>query len=231
MFYRGFLGIVVAPSNSGKTTYILDEIRYAPPSQSRVWFFTFDEEEDDDASSHASSVRTPRNDTFQRKGSQERIRRRQRHGITTDDGLKMVPEILAADPQAIVIELGGHDYNADKKTRAATRKNLVQLIESFTTRDIKVVLIEIPRGFVYDPYDGLERELAATYDLQMIDDSLIRGLIFNSPILPPGSWRDSSKRYSEDGLHPNELGNEYFAARVSRALLKVYGPSVLRNQE
>ena len=61
MFYRGFLGIVVAPSNSGKTTYVLDEIKYAPPPQHRIWFYTFDEEEEEEAppspaSSGASSV-------------------------------------------------------------------------------------------------------------------------------------------------------------------------------
>ncbi len=43
-------------------------------------------------------------------------------GIKTDDGIKMLPDIIEADPQLVVIELGGHDYNADKKTRAETKK-------------------------------------------------------------------------------------------------------------
>lgn len=149
------------------------------------------------------------------------------NGITTDDGIEMIPEILAVDPQAIVIELGGHDYNADNKTRQATRANLVKLIEAFHNHKVEVILVEIPRGFISDPYDGLERELAAEYDLQLVDDTVIRSFIFNSPLLPPGIWLDPSRRYSKDGLHPNQLGNEYFARVVCRSLESVFGKSIL----
>lgn len=151
------------------------------------------------------------------------------NGITTDDGIDMLPEVLAAAPQAVILELGGHDYNADKKTRAATKKNLVHLIETFRDNNIIVILVEIPRGFVWDPYDGLERELAQKYDLQLIDDSLVRSFIFNSPIMPPGSWLSESKHYSKDGLHPNDLGNQHFADVVAQALQKVFGDQVLKN--
>jgi len=152
------------------------------------------------------------------------------NGITTDDGIEMIPEILAVNPQAIVIELGGHDYNGDNKTRQATRANLVKLIETFRNQKVEVLLVEIPRGFISDPYDGLERELAAEYDLQLVDDTVIRSFIFNSPLLPPGIWLDPSRRYSKDGLHPNQLGNEHFARVVGRALESVFGKSILRNE-
>lgn len=150
------------------------------------------------------------------------------NGINTDDGIKMIPEILATNPQLVVIELGGHDYNGDKKSRSATNANLDLLIYSFLKEDIGVVLVEIPRGFVSDPYDGLERELCAKHDLQMVDDSLIRSFVFNSPILPPGIWLDPAKRYSDDGLHPNKLGNQRFAEAVAKSLVAVFGENVLR---
>lgn len=150
------------------------------------------------------------------------------NGITTDDGIAMIPEILAADPQLVVLELGGHDYNADKKSRAATKANLTKLIDAFLDKDVAVVLVEIPRGFVSDPYDGLERELAAEYDLQLIDDSLIRSFIFNSPILPPGMWLSPERRYSADGLHPNKLGNKHFARVVCESLRKLFGDSIVK---
>ena len=149
------------------------------------------------------------------------------NGIPTDDGIEMIPEILAVNPQAIVIELGGHDYNGDHKTRQDTRANLVKLIEAFRKQGVEVILVEIPRGFVSDPYDGLEREVAAEYDLQLVDDSVIRSFIFNSPILPPGMWLGASRRYSEDGLHPNQLRNEHFARVICRSLEKVFGESIL----
>ena len=152
-------------------------------------------------------------------------------GITTDDGIELIPQILAADPQAVVIELGGHDYNGAKKSRAATRENLRTLITAFRDQGIVVVLVEIPRGFVCDPYDGLERELSGQYDLQLIDDSIIRSFIFYSPVMPPGMWLDASSHLSDDGLHPNELGNIRFAIVVGRSLQKIYGDSVLRRAE
>ena len=149
------------------------------------------------------------------------------NGITTDDGIEMIPEILAANPQLIVIELGGHDYNGDQKTRAATKSNLIKLIDAFAEQEIAVILVEIPRGFISDPYDGLERELAAKHDLQLIDDSLIRSFVFNSPTMPPGIWLDSKHRYSDDGLHPNELGNKHFARVVRESLVEIFGDSIV----
>jgi lysophospholipase L1-like esterase len=149
------------------------------------------------------------------------------NGIKTDDGIKMIPDILAANPQLVVMELGGHDYNGDKKPRSATRSNLAKLIETFLDQDIAVILVEIPRGFISDPYDGLERELAEEYDLQLIDDSVIRSFVFNGPMIPPGMWLDPSRRYSDDGLHPNTLGNEHFARVVSQSLVEVLGDSIL----
>lgn len=149
-------------------------------------------------------------------------------GIKTDDGIKMLPRILATNPQVVVIELGGHDYNGDNKPRSATKANLAELVKAFQARDIAVVLVEIPRGFIWDPYDGLERELAAEYDLQLIDDSVIRNFVFNSPIIPPGMWLSPSHRYSDDGLHPNALGNKYFARVVSRSLATVFGDSIVK---
>ena len=150
------------------------------------------------------------------------------NGIKTDDGIEMLPEIFAVNPQAVVLELGGHDYNADKKPRAATRANLIRLIEAFREKKIVVILVEIPRGFISDPYDGVERELANKYDLQLIDDSVIRSFVLNSPIIPPGMWVDSSRHYSNDGLHPNDLGNEHFASVVANALKKVFGDKILK---
>ncbi|MEZ6102648.1 MAG: GDSL-type esterase/lipase family protein [Pirellulaceae bacterium] len=149
------------------------------------------------------------------------------NGIKTDHGIKMIPDILAANPQLVVIELGGHDYNADRKPRSATRSNLAKLIEAFLDQEIAVILVEIPRGFISDPYDGLERELAGQYDLQLIDDSVIRSFVFNGPMIPPGMWLDPSRRYSDDGLHPNTLGNQIFARVVCQSLVDVLGDAIL----
>jgi lysophospholipase L1-like esterase len=151
-----------------------------------------------------------------------------RDGFSTEDAIKnLLPEIEAIRPQTIVVELGGHDYK-DGRSRAETKANLIGIIERSRAVGAEVVLVEIPRGFVTDPYAGLERELSAEYDLQLVSDSAIRKFIFWGPYFPPGSWVSEDSRLSEDGLHPNERGNELFADYVEDALVKLYGPTILK---
>lgn len=141
-------------------------------------------------------------------------------GIETRDGVKLIPEIDRAHPQIVVIELGGHDYNKGKP-RAEAERNLRTLIEHFQGRQVAVVLVEIPRGFISDPYFGLERQLAREYDLELIPDTLIRRFIFWSPIAPPGIWCPRDWHLSSDGLHPNQAGNALFAKSVQTAIDRI----------
>jgi len=142
-------------------------------------------------------------------------------GITTGDALRKLPEIAAANPQVVVIELGGHDY-LHGETREATKRRLQQLIDAFREMGAEVVLVEIPRGFVFDPYSGLERELAGENDLELVSDGTIRQLVLWSPYAPPGMFVSAASRLSDDGLHPNGNGNRYMAERVQEALERIY---------
>jgi hypothetical protein len=90
-----------------------------------------------------------------------------------------------------------------------------------------VVLMEIPRGFLTDPYAGVERELARQYDLELISDSAIRQLVLFSPYAPPGMWINGN-HLSDDGLHPNSRGNEHLANRVARSLSRIFGQAIRR---
>jgi acyl-CoA thioesterase I len=84
-------------------------------------------------------------------------------GITARDALNHLPEVLAAHPQVVVIELGGHDFLRGYG-QAAVRDSLVQIIEASRNAGANVILFEIPPGFMIDPFSDLERELARTYD-------------------------------------------------------------------
>lgn len=138
-------------------------------------------------------------------------------GYDTAMALKLMPEILAQNPSVAVIELGGHDYNQNLG-RAHAEKNLRKMIRGFQDADVAVVLVEIPRGFIYDPYFGLERQLARELDLELIPDTLIRGFVFWSPIIPPGMMVSEKYHLSNDGLHPNKAGNLVFAKAVKHAI-------------
>jgi len=144
-----------------------------------------------------------------------------RPGVTARDMVQHLPEILAEQPQLVVIELGGHDFLRGYG-RTATRASLVQIIEACQEADAEVVLVEIPRGFITDPFSGLERELAREYDLELIPDSAIRMLVVRSPAIPIVG--DLAKPHlSDDGLHPNEAGAQMLAEVVYRALERMYG--------
>jgi len=134
-------------------------------------------------------------------------------GIETKDGLAKLSEIFRLRPSVVVIELGGHDYN-NGKTRKETFENLQKLILQLKSREIEVILVEVPRGIIYDPFRSIERELAHKHDLELISDSVIRTFIFLGPIAPPGFILPPSFRRSDDGLHPNRNGNQVFAQTV-----------------
>ena len=138
-------------------------------------------------------------------------------GIATKDGILRSYEIKQIRPQVVILELGGHDFNWGEQ-RANTWKNLEYLIDKFKEDDIDVILVEVPRGFVSDGYDGIERELARKYDLELVSDWTIRSFVLMSPICPPGSLLSKKWHRSNDGLHPNKRGNEVFAEAVLTAL-------------
>lgn len=141
-----------------------------------------------------------------------------RNGYTTQMAINdLLPKILDAKPQLVVMELGGHDYK-DGQPREQTKTRLRQIIQELTDADIEVVIVEIIHGLISDPYYGVERELAAEFDLQLIPDTIIRRFVYFSAIVPPGSWMDSSEHLSNDGLHPNKRGQVEFAKVVADAI-------------
>lgn len=145
-------------------------------------------------------------------------------GITTAEGLRLLPEVLALRPQAVVLELGGHDYLRGR-SRRETKERLESMIRAIRQSGAEVILWEIPRGFVSDPYWGLDRQLARAHDLELVHDGAIRQLVIFSPATPLGSW--TGRRLSYDGLHPDDAGNVFLAHRVAASLRRVYGDRIL----
>src|SRR5487761_1349758 len=146
-------------------------------------------------------------------------------GVTSSEALAKLPEMIAARPQAVVIEQGGHDFLKDATlmktaSRAAARRNLEQFIAAAKKANAEVILIEVPRGFISDPYAGLERQLAREHDLELLSYTTIRQLVHSSPAAPPGVWL-GGPYLSDDGLHPNARGNALLARRVLNSLARL----------
>lgn len=137
-------------------------------------------------------------------------------GISTVEALPKLEELKRLKPGIVVIELGGHDF-LKGKSRAEAKENLEQMIAVSRGLGAEVILFEIPRGFIYDPWWGLEREIAREQRVRLISDSVIRLFVLYSPFAPPGMWT-AGPYLSDDGLHPNKNGNVEMAKAVARAI-------------
>jgi lysophospholipase L1-like esterase len=147
------------------------------------------------------------------------------NGITTGEALRSLPALVKANPQVVVIELGGHDF-LKGYSRAATKENLEKIVDACQSIGAAVIVMEIPRGFITDPFGGLERGMARQRSLELIPDTAIRRLVLWSPSAPPGMWLKPESHLSDDGLHPNARGNRMLAEYVADALTRIYGPGV-----
>ena len=150
-------------------------------------------------------------------------------GISTDHAVLSIDKVRAVNPQAIVIEIGGHDF-MNGESRESVYDNIEQFIKVAEEIKAVVVLFEIPRGLVRDPFYGMERELARHRNIpvQLIHDGAIRSLVFFGPDAPPGRWLAKDQRLSYDGIHPTRLGNEMLANRVAEALERAFGSAILK---
>ena len=142
----------------------------------------------------------------------------------------LIPEVAAHNPQTVVIELGAHDF-LRFHSRAATKANLKAIIAACRRMGAEVVLMEISRAYMSDPFWGLEREIAREEDVELMPDTAMRILFLHSPSLPPGSWWGGPYLTDESGLHPNAAGNQVLAEHVTRALERLYGPAILKRDD
>jgi len=148
-------------------------------------------------------------------------------GLTARQALRLLPDLDKAEPQVVVVELGGNDY-LQGRTLAAVKADLETILAACERIGAQVVLMEIPRHYVWDFYWGLERELAREHDIELVPDTAIRRLLLASPTMPPGQWTHVPFLTQSDGLHPNQRGNRLLAEYVLAALGRMYGPAILQ---
>jgi acyl-CoA thioesterase I len=149
-------------------------------------------------------------------------------GISAKDTVEnYLPELTRLNPQVVVIELGGHDFLHDY-SRASTKARLKRIIDTVRRIGAEVVLVEMPRAFVSDPYWGLEREIARQEDVELVPDTAMRTIFLRSTAFPPGTWLGPPYLTDESGIHPNERGNEILAKYVAEALQRMYGRQIIR---
>ena len=150
-------------------------------------------------------------------------------GMSAAQGLGQMKRVLAEDPQVVVIELGGHEFLRGHG-RKATKRNLTGMIKECRVGGADVVLMEIPRGFIFDPYASLEREISYEQDVQLVPDTWLRQIVIFGPAAPPGRWIPGSQ-LSDDGIHSNRKGSQAIAKHVLAALKQMYGSQIVAPEQ
>ena len=147
-------------------------------------------------------------------------------GIASSQGLGQMDRVLSHNPQLVIIEIGGHDF-LQGRSRAETRLNLTAMIQSCKQHDCDVILMEIPHGFIFDPFASVERQIAYEQDVQLISDTWLRQIVLQSPIAPPEIWMSDESHLSGDGIHSNARGSQKIARDVASVLRKMYGEAIV----
>jgi acyl-CoA thioesterase-1 len=150
-----------------------------------------------------------------RRGYGNRVVNLGRNGDTTHDGLRRLPEALAARPAIVVLEFGANDMLRGLPLTAA-QANLGRMIGELRAAGSQVILA----GFALPPalspgyipkFNGMYPELAARHGVTLIP-SFLEGVAGNPAMMQP------------DYLHPNAAG----ARRVAEIVLKTIEPLLRR---
>ncbi len=126
-------------------------------------------------------------------------------GDTTGDGLKRIDEVIKAEPEIIILALGGNDFIQRKKLDEveANLRVLVTKIQEVNADILMIGVIAPPtRGFDYslDSRKVFER-VAEDFDLTLMP-SYFKGILLDS-------------RYMQsDGIHPKPAGHVKIADNV-----------------
>ncbi|NCP67781.1 arylesterase [Candidatus Peregrinibacteria bacterium] len=121
-------------------------------------------------------------------------------GITGDksvDGLNRLEAVLAAEPEIVVLALGGNDF-LQGTTLNEVQSNLETIIETLQAQNVEVLLV----GIVAPPLKGLGytrqvksmyESLAETYELKFMPN-ILKGLVLDQRYMMP------------DNVHPKPAG-------------------------
>lgn len=125
-------------------------------------------------------------------------------GDTTADGLaRFETDVLAHDPDIVLIELGGNDHLRQVPIDT-TFANLEKLITTAEEHGAIVILLGIRGGLFGDTFEEQFEELATTCGCAYVPDIL------------DGIFGDA--RFMADAIHPNDRGHEKIADKVAPIL-------------
>lgn len=137
------------------------------------------------------------------------IRNFGKSGDTTESAESRVPEVLKANPDVVIVLLGGND-TLRRVPPETTEANLDGMLATFRDSGARIVLLGVIGGLPFkDPYPQMYETLAEKYDAVYVSN-VLSGLI-------------TKPEFMSDSIHPNEAGYGRIAERVLPALEEACG--------
>ncbi len=136
-------------------------------------------------------------------------------GDTTAGGLSRLGWAVQGQPDLVIVALGGND-GLRGIDPAETRRNMVAIIESLTSRDIPVLVA----GMLAPP--NLGNEYAAQFNPLFADVAAAADVAFY-PFLLDGVAAEPSLNQA-DGIHPNAEGAAVIARRMAGPVAELLRP-------
>jgi acyl-CoA thioesterase-1 len=124
-------------------------------------------------------------------------------GDTTADALQRLDQVVAQDPQVVIVLFGGNDYLQQIPT-AETFANLNQIITTIHDAGAVVILLGVRGGLLRDGYKGEYTDLAQSLGTAHVPD-VLDGLIGSPDLM-------------SDPIHPNDAGYQIIADKVEPVL-------------
>ncbi|MCB9812217.1 arylesterase [Candidatus Nomurabacteria bacterium] len=120
-------------------------------------------------------------------------------GDTTADGLARIEELLAADPQVVILLLGGNDALKQVPVEDIFA-NLTRIITRIQAVGAAVILVGEPGGLYGNRFEKEYERLARTYRTFYVPN-ILSGLIGRA-------------EYMSDYIHPNDAGYQKATERI-----------------
>ncbi|OHB25665.1 MAG: hypothetical protein A2542_03630 [Parcubacteria group bacterium RIFOXYD2_FULL_52_8] len=120
-------------------------------------------------------------------------------GDTTATALARVGEVLAHDPDIVLVLLGGNDY-LRRVPQETTFANLQQIVATLQAKGALVVVLGVRGGLLHDSREAKFAQLAKEMQAAYVPN-VMAGLFGN-------------ERYMSDAIHPNDLGYQAIADKV-----------------
>ena len=136
-------------------------------------------------------------------------------GDRTADALKRLEAVLQAEPEIVVLALGGNDF-LKSTSLLKVEENLKSIIEPLIAQDIEVVLIGVVappfKGFAYTRnVKAMYERVANEYNLAFLPN-ILKGLILDQRYMQP------------DNVHPTPAGYGLIADSVWEVLQPLLRP-------